>query len=62
MFDTVYELTNQLKLKNMIIENFIPSEEFKRIEKMADWNEEINDWSLKNPALFKDPKAGGKRP
>jgi hypothetical protein len=30
---------------------------------MADWNEEINDWSIKNPLSFKDPKAGGaKRP
>jgi hypothetical protein len=61
MYDTIYELTNQLKLKNMIIDNFIQPEEYKRIEKMADWNEEINDWSIKNPTTFKDPKAS-KRP
>lgn len=63
MFDTIYELSNQLKLKNIIIENFIPPEEFKKIEKMAEWNEEINDWTIKNPSLYKDPKTGGsKRP
>ena len=63
MFDTIYELSNQLKLKNLIIENFIPSEEFKKIEKMAEWNEEINDWTIKNPNSFKDTKTGGsKRP
>lgn len=32
MFDTIYELTNQLKLKNLIIDNFIPTEEYKKQE------------------------------
>ena len=36
MYDTVYELSNQLKLKNLIIENFIPTEDFKKIEKMTE--------------------------
>lgn len=34
MYDTIYELSNQLKLKNLIIENFIPSDEYKKMEKM----------------------------
>ena len=54
MFDTIYELTNQLKLKIMIIENFIPPEEYKKIEKQAEWSEDINDWIIKNPTGFKD--------
>ena len=33
MYDTIYELSNQLKLKNLIIECFIPPEEFKKMEK-----------------------------
>ena len=33
MYDTIYELTNQLKLKNLILEHFVPPEEFKKIEK-----------------------------
>ena len=50
MFDTIYELTNQLKLKNMIIENFIPPEEYKKYEKVTQWNEEVNDWVINHPA------------
>ena len=67
MYETIYELTNQLKLKNMIIENFIPPEETKKVEKNADWDEEINDWKLKNtrpklPAGAQKDRGGSKRP
>ncbi len=62
MYDTIYELTNQLKLKNMIIDYFIPLEEFKKYEKIAEWNEEINDWTIRNPTNFRDIKTGSKRP
>lgn len=62
MYDTIYELTNQLKLKNMIIEYFIPPEEYRKYEKLADWNEEINDWQIVNPVHFRDLKSGSKRP
>ena len=61
MFDTIYELANQLKLKNLIIENFIPPEDYKKIEKITEWNEDINDWVIKKPG-FKDAKVGSKRP
>ena len=61
MYDTIYELSNQLKLKNIIIDNFIPHEEFKKMEKMIEWNEEINDWVIKTPG-FKEIKGGSKRP
>ena len=50
MYDTIYELTNQLKLKNMIIDNFIPPEEFKKTEKVTQWNEDLNDWVINHPA------------
>lgn len=46
MYDTIYELTNQLKLKNMIIEHMVPSEEYRKYEKIAEWSEEINDWVI----------------
>ena len=32
MFDTIQELTNQLKLKNIIIDNFVPPEEYRKYE------------------------------
>ena len=64
MFDTIYELTNQLKLKNLIVENFIPSEEFIKYEKVTFWNEELNDWVINHPNKLKNPHktVQGKRP
>ena len=50
MFDTIYELTNQLKLKNLIIENFVPPEEYKKYEAQTVWNETENDWVINHPA------------
>jgi hypothetical protein len=50
-----------LKLKNLIIENFVPSDEYKKMEKMIEWNEDINDWVIKTPG-FKEAKGGSKRP
>lgn len=62
MYDTIYELTNQLKLKNMIITDFIPTDEYRKVEKIAEWNEEVNDWAIRNPVTYKDIKTGSKRP
>ena len=46
----------------MIIDYFIPPEEFKKYEKIAEWNEEVNGWTIRNPSNFKDIKTGSKRP
>lgn len=64
MFDTIYELTNQLKLKNIIVENFIPPEEYKKYEQVTSWNEEENDWVINHPAQknFQKSPVGSKRP
>jgi len=63
MYDTIYELTNQLKLKNMIIENFIPTDEIKKFEKDTHWNEETNDWVIVHPAAkLGIKKKDNKRP
>jgi hypothetical protein len=37
----------------MIIDNFIPPEEFKKHEKVTSWNEELNDWVIMHPAKVK---------
>jgi len=50
MYDTIYELTNQLKLKTMIIDNFILPEEFKKLEKCTEWHEDNQDWVIVHPA------------
>lgn len=63
MFDTIYELTNQLKLKNMIIENFIPKDEYKKYENVTVWNEDVNDWVINHPAKINSHKLKeSKRP
>lgn len=62
MYDTIYELSNQLKLKNLIIDNFIPRDEYKKMEKNVEWSEEMNDWVIRQPGSFKEQKAGQKRP
>jgi len=47
----------------MIIENFIPVDEFKKIEKVTQWNEEANDWVIVHPAKLKQiKKKDNKRP
>lgn len=46
----------------MIIDNFIAPEEYRKYEKIAEWNEDLNDWSIKNPTTFKEIKSGSKRP
>ena len=62
MYDTIYELTNQLKLKNMIIEYMVPLDEYRKYEKIAEWDDDVNDWAIRNPATYKDIKTGSKRP
>jgi hypothetical protein len=61
MFDTIYELDCQLRLKAAIIENFIPEDEVKKVTDMSKWNDELNDWVLKPPKKFQK-KKGGIRP
>jgi kinesin family protein 3/17 len=42
------ELTRQLKLKTLVIDNFIPNDEINKVELRAQWSEEIDDWILPN--------------
>jgi len=46
MLDTIRQLTQSLKLKDLIIANFIPDEISKSIEKRASFNPEEDCWSL----------------
>jgi len=44
MLDTIRELTRNIKLKDTIIQNFIPDETAKSIEKRATWSNEDETW------------------
>jgi len=62
MFDTIYQLTNQLKLKNLLIEHFIPPEEYRKNEKQVQWSEEVNDWVINHPAKAHFKTKDNRRP
>jgi kinesin family member 3B len=60
MFDTIRVLSQQLKLKTLLVDNFVPREETEKIEKRAQWDENEDDWVLKEARLSKQTQ--GKRP
>ena len=63
LYDTIFDLDNQLKLKNYIIQHFIPKEEVKKVEGMAKWDDELQDWTIKEPKNMKfQKKKGAHRP
>lgn len=47
VLDTVRELSRELSLKITITENFIPKEEITKLEQLAVYDEEKDDWMLK---------------
>ncbi|CAB3409186.1 unnamed protein product [Caenorhabditis bovis] len=43
---SIAEINKELKLKLLIVENFIPREVTERIKERAEWNEEDSSWSV----------------
>jgi hypothetical protein len=54
MLDTIRLLTRNVKLKELIIANFIPDETAKSIERRAVWKEEDDMWLVPVSQLFFD--------
>jgi len=46
LLDSIRQLTQSIKLKDLIINNFIPEEFAKSIEKRASWNVEEDSWTI----------------
>lgn len=46
MLDTIRQLTQSIKLKDIMIANFIPEESTKSIEKRAVWSAEEDRWTV----------------
>ena len=48
LMDRIRDLTREIRLKHLIIDQFIPADQYMKIERRADWSEEINDWVVPN--------------
>ena len=55
MLDTIRQLTRTMKLKDLIIANFIPEDLAKTLEKRATWieNEEGDGWMIPVCNIYK---------
>ena len=48
LMDRIRDLTREIRLKHLIIDQFIPADQYMKIERRADWSDEINDWVVPN--------------
>ena len=48
LMERIRELTREIRMKHLIIDQFIPPNEYMRIEKRAEWADDINDWVIPN--------------
>ena len=48
LMDRIRELTREIRLKHLIIDQFIPAMEYMKIEARAEWAPEENDWLIPN--------------
>ena len=48
LMERIRELTREIRLKHLIIDQFIPPNEYMRIEKRAEWADDMNDWVIPN--------------
>ena len=44
----IRELTNDIRLKHIVIDNYMPAAEYVKIERRAEWNEETKEWKIPN--------------
>ena len=48
LMDRIRELTREIRLKHLIIDQFIPALEYMKLERRAVWSGDINDWAIPN--------------
>ena len=46
--DRIRELTREIRMKHLIIDQYIPPSEYMRIERRAEWDNDTNDWIIPN--------------
>ena len=61
MLDTIRQLSRQLKLKELLMNNFVPPEEERKFERHAIWNDEEDTWAIRGVEFAgnrRRPKVG----
>lgn len=48
LMDRIRELTNEVRLKHLIIDQFIPAQEYMKIERRAEWADDLDNWTIPN--------------
>jgi len=48
LMDRIWELTKEIWLKHLIIDNFIPATEYMKIEWTAEWWDDVKEWYIPN--------------
>jgi phage regulator Rha-like protein len=48
LMDRIRELTREIRLKHLIIDQFIPASEYMKIERRAEWSDQANEWIIPN--------------
>ena len=48
LMDRIRELTREIRLKHLIIDQFIPALEYMKLERRAVWSADMNDWVIPN--------------
>jgi hypothetical protein len=48
LMDRIRELTREIRMKHLVIDQFIPPNEYMRIERRAEWDSDTNDWVIPN--------------
>lgn len=48
LMDRIRELTREIRLKHLIIDQFVPAQEYMRIERRSEWCEDLQDWVIPN--------------
>jgi len=46
--DRIRELTREIRLKHLLIDSFVPAHDYMKIERRAEWVDEMNDWVIPN--------------
>jgi hypothetical protein len=46
--DRIRELTRDIRMKHLIIDQFIPPMEYLRVERRAEWDDDMNEWVIPN--------------